>query len=383
MTNRRLPAGSWLPVGRLPGIPAALCAEGAYLPRPLPSTLDFPVATYRRAADAMLLLGRLDEAATRSPVRSTLVRATRVRDARSSANLAGIVLGLTEAFAEELLVSQGEGPLPRTGHSRLVTPFLAAYRYGLDRVGAGEPVDDTMIGGVSAIMTGAPGPRRRTGVGWLGRKPERAYLLTASGAHLAASVEQWSTTAREISDQPVILKIGLLHYQLEVLQPFPTANGHVARTYSMLAMVESGLLRDQVLPLSVWLNDSLDEYQRQIRRVVDTGEVHHWLDFYTTAIRDQAYDQLGLIAALDGLIAEFRRLVSGDTVYAKVAEDLVGFPVTNHRAIQERYGVTRKFSTDVTRRLVDLGILSSWEGRGYRQVFVCDPVLDLLTLYPA
>ncbi|WP_433268054.1 Fic family protein [Actinosynnema sp. CS-041913] len=379
-------SGQWAQVPDLPGIPEARRREGAYLPPPLPSDLPLPVATYRLVAEAEHALGRLDEAAQRLTVRSGLVRATQVRDAQSSAGLSGTVIGLREALAADLLASQGDPPSDRAAPEQLLAPYLSAYDHGVARVRDGAVVDAELVGELTAIMTGRAGQRLRDVLrrepGWLGLSPARAYLLTATGAHLVAQLEQWSTWVREENEQPRIAKIALAHYQLEVLQPFPTANGHVARGFSMLEMVRCGLLRDQILPLSVWLDDTLPEYEEEIRAVVDTGRVHHWVEFFAAAVREQALAQLRLIGHLEDLAERYTRLLPKSGKLPEVAAGLIGFPVVNHRSVRDRHDVTMKAATDLTRRLVERRILVPWDYRDYRRVFVCRDVLNLLADNP-
>lgn len=387
MTTAPLRPGKWIPAPDIPGIPEALRREGAYLPGPLPAHITLPTATYRRAALAEHTLGRLDEAAHRLGVRAGLVRATQVRDAQSSASLAGVAVSLQKALADDLLTTHDREPLrpDQAAPTGPATPYLRAYDHGLDRLRAGAAPDAALVGQMSAIMTGRaaqpPGELVRTGPGWLGSTPARAYLLTAPGAHLIGLLEQWSTWVREEIDLPRIVRLAIAHYQLEVLQPFPTANGHIARAFSTLDMIHSGLLRDQILPLSVWLDDNHDEYQRQIRAVVDTGQIHTWVDYFATAIDRQARAQLRLIDKLEVLAATLTALVPRTGAIGKVVAELIGFPMINHRVLQQRHGITKKPATDITHRLVELGILTSWRSQRYRQVFLCEPVLDLLSLH--
>ncbi|MEU4800874.1 hypothetical protein [Actinosynnema sp. NPDC023587] len=381
-----LPPGQWAPVPELPGIPEHLRREGAYLPPPLPSHLPLPAVTYRLVAEAEHALGRLDEAADRLRVRPGLVRATQVRDAAASAGLTGTVIGLREAFAADLVAAHGPPPTDRSAPVQLLAPHLAAYDHGTEHVRRGGAVDADLLGRLAAITVGRPDAaprdvlRREPGV--LGVNRERAYLLTAPNAHLVAHLEQWSTWVREEREQPRIAKIALAHYQLEVLQPFSSVSGHVARAFSVLEVVRAGLLRDQLLPLSVWLDDALPEYQEEIRAVVDTGSVHPWVEFFACAVRDQALAQLRLVGLLADLAERYARLLPRTGVLPEVAADLIGFPVVDHRALRERHQVTTKAATDLTRRLVERGILVPWDSRDYRRVFVCRDVLRLLVDNP-
>lgn len=377
-----MPDGQWAPVPDIPGVPEVLCREGAFVPPPLPLDLTLPSTTYRRAAEAEHVLGRLDEAAKRLRAPQGLVRSTQVRDAQSSASLGGLHLGLEEVLAADLLASQSSPRRPDL--IPRVTRYLQAYDHGIDRVRAGARVDATLMSELSAIMTGQAGRAvsdvLRTEHGLLGGGITGPYLLTAIGPHLLDRLEQLSDWAENDKGQPRVAQLAIAHYQLEVLQPFPTANGHVARGFSMLQLIRQRLLHSQILPLSVWLDDTLDEYQEQVRAVVDTGLIHNWVDYFSTAIRDQANAQLNLISRLDELAVEFADRAPKSGKILQVIADLISYPVINHRAIEERYKVTTKYATDLTRRLIDLDILAIWETPRYDQIFLCEPALDLLNL---
>ncbi|ALG11995.1 hypothetical protein AOZ06_38585 [Kibdelosporangium phytohabitans] len=345
----------------------------------MPRDLTLPPATYRLAARAEHALGRLDEAAGRLARCDGLVRSTQVRDAQSSASLVGVNVSLTEALIANMLA--GQGSTKRPDLLAKITPYLRAHDHGLRLVRAGARLDATLIRELSAIMTGRSSAEvLRTEHGRLGGGRTAPYMLTAMGPHLVPRLKEWSDWVHGDIRQPRVAHLAVAHYFLEVLQPFPTANGHVARVFSMLEMVRQKLLRNQILPLSVWLDDELDVYRCQIRAVVDTGRLDRWVDFFSIAIHDQAQAQLQMVYKLGELGAELSKGMSPSGTAAKVVADVIGFPVINHREIQQRYGVSKKYATEVTRRLVNSGALTSWESRKYDQVFYSEPVIKLLSL---
>ncbi|ONI91786.1 hypothetical protein ALI144C_00670 [Actinosynnema sp. ALI-1.44] len=371
--------GQWMPILDSSGLPQGLRDEGAYIPPPLRQNLVLPPATYRLAAQAEHALGRLDEAARRLASLDGLIRSTQVRDAQSSAGLSGVRVSLRQALVANLLAGQDSTKRPDLVDK--VAPYMRAYGHGLRRVREGARVDAALIRQLSAIMTGRdPADVLRTEHGCLGGGRTGPYLVTAMGPHLASSMEQWSDWVAGDTGQPRIAHLAVAHYHLEVLQPFPTANGHVARVFSMLEMVRQELLRDQILPLSCWLDDEFDEYRRQIRAVVDTGRLDRWVDFFAKAIHGQALAQLELVHRLAALAGKLSKGMSPSGTAAKVVADVVAFPVINHLEIERRYGVSAKYATDVTRRLGKLGVLSNWESRRYGKIFYCKPVLKLLSL---
>ena len=336
-----------------------------------------PSTTYRRAAEAEYALGRLDATARQLVAPHGLVRSTQLRDAQSSASLDGVYLSLKEVLVADLLTSQDS--VRHSDLLRRITPYLQAYRHGHRCVRAGAAIDAALMSELNGIMTGRT-DTLRTDRGVLTNRTAEPYLLTAAGPHLLDRLEQLTTWAEADTSQPNVAQIAIAHYQLEVLQPFPSANGHVAREFSMLHLVRRDLLHDHILPLSVWLDDNLDEYQKQIHAVIDTGEIHRWVEFFSTAIRDQANAQLALIARLNELATEFTDRAPTSKVFVQVVNDLLGYPVINHRAIQTRGQVSQKYATDVARRLIDLNILTNWQSYRYNQVFFCGPVLNLLNM---
>ncbi|GLZ43446.1 cell division protein Fic [Actinokineospora sp. NBRC 105648] len=364
-----------------PDLPEALRGTSAFAPRPLPADVVLPSVVSRTAAEAEHALGRLTEAVRRLSV-PLFTFCTRVRDAQSSAGLAGSSVELVEAF----LLAQGVAD--DDGHP--VSRFVAGSAHGFDRLRAGAALDADLLGEVSAVLTGL-GPRSgeqglRARQGWLGGPgPERAYLLTVPpGALLRSSLDQWSLWVRSESPLPRVAKSALGHLQIELLQPYPEANGHVARLFSCLALHREGLLPDQVLPVSSWLDSHRDEYRAQVRDYARGGPVEAWVEFYAAGIRDQALAQLDLVARLESVRARHLAAVAGGPPsLRRAAAGLVLTPVTTHQRLGEDHGLSEKTTLLTARRLVELGFLSSMDNRAYRKVFLCTEVLTLLALrYP-
>ncbi|MGW4116748.1 hypothetical protein ACWEFJ_38235 [Actinosynnema sp. NPDC004786] len=55
------------------------------------------------------------------------------------------------------------------------------------------------------------------------------------------------------------------------------------------------MLREQVLPLSSWLDEHAAEYYDRIRAVVDGGPIEDWIEFFAGIVGSQARAQLSLV----------------------------------------------------------------------------------------
>ncbi|WP_367127460.1 ImmA/IrrE family metallo-endopeptidase [Saccharothrix sp. HUAS TT1] len=353
----RLAPGRWLPVGD-DGVPAHLRRQGAHVPAPLPSDLALPTSAHRLLALAEHALGRLDEAVRHLPDPAAFHELQRLRDVRAQWPAVGLA---------ELLVER------RSGSCSSLNTTMDAFRSAEEELMRGKEPDVDSLRRLGAAFTGDD--RVRTGVGWLsaGGKQD-AYLLTASGAPLLAALEQWATWVRAAPGLPRLAKVALAHAQLELLQPFPTANGQVARAFSVLELIRNGLVRGHVLPLSEWRHDV---HHRRLRALVDGGPVHEWVESYVRDLRDLALAQIGLIDDLEGLRRDFQARLSPSPVVRRVIGALMTSPVFTARDLGEKFGLARRTAAQVLRALVQHDIVRR-RGSG-EVVYACDAALDVLS----
>ncbi|WP_158880198.1 Fic family protein [Amycolatopsis anabasis] len=354
------------------------------MPRPLPSDLPLRSRTHRALAAAEQALGRLDEAAQRLPDRRVLVRDTMLREAQSSAALESTNLSL-----REVLLAQLPGAKPAPAIEPLLR-YLEAGERAFAAMREGARIDVALLGRISHQLAPQRGEDDesawswRTGHSWVGGPtPDTAVLVhTPPGPHLPTAAAQWEAWARDDCELPLVGKIAMGHHQLEVIHPFAGGNGYVSRLYVSLELVRAKALRDQILPLSRWMDRHREEYHRRLREVVDTGSFEAFMMFFAEGVRELCGERIALIRRLEDLRADQLSKVkrsSGNA--ATVAGGLIGMPVSNHREIANRFGMTWKGANDVTRTLERAGLLTPLPGKNYNKIFLCQPVLDLLTTY--
>ncbi|WP_026361247.1 Fic family protein [Amycolatopsis nigrescens] len=390
MNDKNPVTGVWDRTGDLSGFPVAIQREGAWVPRPLPSDLPLRSETHRALAAAEQALGRLDEAAQRLPDRAALERHTMLREAQSSAAWENMPLALMEVLLAEL-----PGAKAPRAEVAPVLRYLEASTQAFDAVRAGRRVDMDLLGKTSRLLLAptaddadgeagktADGGFWRTTQSWVGgRTRDTAALLhTSPGPHLRAVMAQWEEWVADHCVLPLVGKIAIGHHQLEVIHPFGGGNGYVSRLYASLELVRAGALRDQVLPLSVWLDRNRDVYHAQLRHAIDTESFEEFIRFFAGGVREACLGQIELIRRMDAVRAKHKELISRAGNASRVAEGLIAMPVTNHRDIAKRFGMSVKNATEVARQLQHAGLLTVHGGKNYNKVFVCQDVLDLFTL---
>ncbi|MBB5958488.1 Fic family protein [Saccharothrix tamanrassetensis] len=385
-----VPYGEWVERSETGDSPEWMRGMRAYVPHPLPSDFILPTETHRVQAMAEHTLGELNERTRGLPDHAMFELSTRLREVQSAAEMAGTSADFSEAWMTSLLLTraaEGVGEpeevlLERAPMGRL----LQAVEHGAARLAQGGPFDAELIRQVGEKLTGGDPDMAesglRTGQSWLAsRKGGQPRILTVPpGARLHSALAQWSAWIDAPHSLPRVGKISLGHLHLVLLDPYPGAGPYLTSIYDASAMVRTGLLRDHVLALSTWLDEHEQEYHARIRAVVDGGPIEDWILFFAGAVRAQASAQLLLIDQLNALRQSLLEQAKGSPTVQRVVSGLITAPVTSNRALETIYGMANRTATQVTRHLVQVGILEIVDGKSYNKVFVCQPVLDLYAL---
>lgn len=85
-----------------------------------------------------------------------------------------------------------------------------------------------------------------------------------------------------------IVRIGMIHYQLEMLHPFLDGNGRLGRLLNLLLFKEYRLLPAPILPLSKFIKDSDFRYYVLLGNVENFGEYEAWLSYFLDIVQQAA-----------------------------------------------------------------------------------------------
>ncbi|UGT59437.1 Fic family protein [Nocardia asteroides] len=358
----------------------------AYLPDPLPRSLQLSTQTWSLVVDATAAMARADEAAAKLPNPSLLVRPTTRREAVSTSAIEGTYAALTDVLEADFLelnqLSESVGE---------VQNYVRAAELAYQWVADGRPITVRLLEDLQAVLVRGThsdgrdaGSVRTTqvfiGVG-RGRVENARFVPPPPGDLLRDGLAAWERWVREPSELPAIVRIALAHYQFEALHPFTDGNGRLGRLVALLQLVVSGELRSPVLNLSAWLETNRAEYQNGLLDVSLTGRWDPWVAFLSAAIHAEALETSARAERLSRLREQFqdrvRHLRRGSAAVA-IAQDLIGYPMLTARLAAELHGVSYQTANEGIKKLVELGVLRQRAEGRYDRIFVCDPVLRAL-----
>ena len=356
----------------------------AFLPDDLPDEADLPGSTWLVLSEAMAELGRLDAAASLIPNPMLVTRMATRREAIGTSALEGTFAALAELLAAEVLPTAEEGPsLPP--NVREVRNYAraadVAYGWILDR-----PITLGMIAALQAAIikdTDSDGPdagalrERQVFIGARDRRlADARFIPPPPGDHLRAGCERWVawlTAPAPVAHIQMIARVAMAHYQLESLHPFTDGNGRIGRLVAILQMMREKALRSPVLSVSPWLKDHADAYRDHLLAVSQSGEWAPWIEFFATAVREEArtgHDRIMRLLALRAEIAqEARAALPRARIALEIADDLIAYPILTVADAHHRYGRTNQANRNAIAALVDLGILEPYSAATYDRLY--------------
>ena len=378
------------PVGRL--VPTEVIAGErrvtyrAFLPAPLPETINLSSETWTAAVDATAALARLDGAARKFPNPHLLVRPALVEEAVSTSALEGTYASMQDVFQAALF------DLPDSSASTVeVRNYVRAAERGWSMVREMPLVLRVLRETHEELMRGARGDyaeagRFRRRQNWIGPGPgspiTESFFVPPPGTEVEGLMNQWEAWVNSRhSGLPSVVHAGLAHYQFETIHPFIDGNGRVGRLAVVLGLIARGELETPLLNISPYLEERRTQYVDHLRELSGTGNLDPWIQFFCSGVEIQSRRALAkaerLTRAQEEVVSRLHQeRVRG--VAVRIAEDLIGAPYVTPTTASTLYGVTWEAANNAIARLVELGVLQEVTGRSYGRVFASEHILSLL-----
>lgn len=336
----------------------------AFLPDPLPPTVDLSTKTWTAVTAATEALARLDGAARLIPEPALLRRPALRREAQSTSALEG-----TYAPFAEVLAADRDDQEHMSAELREVLNFERmaelAFSWPADR-----PLTLSMLGQLQReLVRNSPGelsdagglrdrivvigPRR-------GGFNEARFVPPPDGDQLRAGVEDLLRWIENPPNVPLVVQAAMTHYQFECLHPYSDGNGRLGRLLVIVQLLRGALIREPLLVVSPWFEQRRELYQEALLELSCSGNWDAWIAFFAEGVAASATESQRKVERLVALQNEHRSRVqeAGKRgVSERLAADLVGMPYVTSRHVSARYGLSHQGAVNAINTLVGLEIL--------------------------
>lgn len=361
----------------------------AFVPNPLPPepnvSLEGDLLEIHDKANRAL--GRLDGVSSILPDKMLFLYFYVRKEAVFSSQIEGTQSSLSDLLQYE----RAEAPGVPEDDVAEVSRYVSALYHGLKRLRDDDfPVSNRLMREVHEILlkTGRGSDKLpgefRVSQNWIGgSRPGNAFYVPPPHTHVQDCMADLERFLHARGDGlPTLIRIGLAHVQLETIHPFLDGNGRVGRLLITLLLCDSGILRDPLLYLSLYLKQNRSQYYDLLNEVRLTGDWEAWLAFFLEGVRMTAEEAVSTALRLramierdQGKIAKSGRRASSAL---RVYQAFVKHPVHSISSISETTGLSFSAASAGVRLLEEIGMVREITRKLRNRIYIYDEYMSVL-----
>ncbi|MGQ0847733.1 MAG: Fic family protein [Actinomycetota bacterium] len=220
---------------------------------------------------------------------------------------------------------------------------------------------------------------------WIGGDafgPRNARFVPPRPVTVPALIDDLVTFCARTDLAPVA-HAAIAHARFEVIHPFIDGNGRVGRLL-IQPLLRRRFALPSLVPISVIWSQDTNRYVEGLRTYQE-GDVNGWIEFFSVSVIQAVEWMVDMMKRIVALLADFHSRVEtrGESVTARIIDDLPEHPIADSPTVARRYGVTPQSAHAALLRLEEAGILRERtfarrrRGRPTR-AFAATELIDLL-----
>lgn len=162
-------------------------------------------------------------------------------------------------------------------------------------------------------------------------------------------------------DLDPLIKMAIIHHQIESIHPFYDGNGRTGRIINVLYLVIKDLLDIPILYLSRFIINNKAEYYRLLQNVRDTKDWKSWILFMLKGVEETASQTIATVKEISQLMRVYKVRIKetlGKDYSHELLNNLFNHPYTKIEFIMKDVNTSRHSATSYLNKLTDAGLLS-------------------------
>jgi cell filamentation protein, protein adenylyltransferase len=353
----------------------------AFVPAPLPPSIQWTPSLVRALSDADRAVGELAGEGRRLPNPHLLIRPFLQREAVLSSRIEG-----TQATLGELLAAEAGASVDRSpADLREVANYVVALEYGVERL-ATLPLSLRLLREVHGhLMEGVRGGQATPGefrriqnwIGPPGSSPANATYVPPPPGEMTEALDGLERFLHDTSLPPLV-QAALIHYQFEAIHPFLDGNGRVGRLLIILFLMERKVLPSPLLYLSAFFEATRRDYYALLRGITETGAWEAWIEYFLNGVARQTEDVLSRASRINALLDQWRLAVAGSSTASELVALLGENPYWTVSGVSTRLSVAYTTAQRGVQRLVDAAVLTPLTDAKRNRVYCAQAILEIL-----
>ncbi len=261
----------------------------------------------KEIGQANYALGLLEGSQKKLQNPSLLISPLSAKEATVSSKIEGTISTVSDVFLYEA------GGKAKDLDTKQVINYRKTMNFALDEFQRGRKISTNFLESMQAILLDGIKPKANLGkyredtvyIGKKGDSIEKAAYIPPEFYLVKDYMEDLINYLSKNEEDPLI-KAGLFHYQFEAVHPFNDGNGRIGRLMIPLILFNEKKLSSPILYCSGYFEKNRDEYIGALRKVDQTKNYEHWLDFFLRGVSEQLQETQEIIDKIYNLYDEIK-----------------------------------------------------------------------------
>lgn len=192
--------------------------------------------------------------------------------------------------------------------------------------------------------------------------------------------EDYFNDKNNFYDIDPLIRMAVMHYQLEAIHPFLDGNGRTGRILMILYLVLTERLQLPILFLSKYILKNHSEYYKKLRGVTEEGKWMEWVCYILQGVDSQARETKENILQIKTLMKEYKETAhkGGGRITPQMLDYLFSNPYYSQKKMAKSLDVHRNTAAKYFKELLRMGIVKKFKFKqGY--VYYSNKFLDILS----
>jgi len=327
--------------------------------------------------ESNLLLGELNAYSRLIPDVDFFISMHIVKEATTSSRIEG-----TQTNIEEALINESDVDPEKRDDWQEVQNYVAAINFAIERQKT-VPISNRLLKEThKVLMQGARGQHKqpgefRTSQNWIGSSLKHATFIPP---HHEEVPDLMTDLQQFIHNEEIyishLVKIAIIHYQIETIHPFLDGNGRLGRLLIILYLANFKLLTKPSLYLSDYFERNKASYYDHLMAVRTTNNLVDWIRFFLIGVSETAANSIDVFKNILLLKEKIEREKLPTFSMARqknvqiLLQHLYANPVVSVKRVEELLKVRRNTAATLVKDFVNLEILVEMTGQKRNRLFI-------------
>ncbi len=334
-------------------------------------------------SNANLLIGELNAYSQLVPDVDFFIKMHVLKEGTKSNRIEGTQTNIDEAVQNEEFIQP-----EKKDDWQEVQNYVSAMNYAIESLKT-LPISNRLLKQTHKIlMQGVRGRHKQLGEfrlsqNWIGGSSLTDAVFIPP--HQDSIIELMSDLEKFLNNEndniPLLVKIGIAHYQFETIHPFLDGNGRIGRLLITLYLVSNNLLSKPTLYISDYFEKHKTLYYDNLNRARTHNDLFQWLMYFLEGVKITSENSIMTFNNIIKLRQSVEQKISGlgkrQPLALEFLKYLYGKPITDAADTAEALSVNISTALRIIKDFISLGILKEITGYKRNRMFSFEDYMKL------